>query len=362
MLASDRISAPRSAVSWKNLHPSMINDEIAQLSIVVPTYNPEERILSRIVTAIESLEIDNGSRVECVIVDNNSKRPVKELACVKAFLDRCTWAEVIQEPRQGLVFSRIAGIKATTAPAIVFFDDDNEPAPDYLSVARRCLKDWPSVAIWGPGRISVVFLDPVPDRFRQSFGEAFNERRQQYPEYGCVPASWTHFYPAGMGQVIRREVAERYIEAVESGLLTSTGRSHGSLASAEDMQLVWEAVKMGHAAGVHPQLQMTHLIPARRSNVSYVKRLTFGCASSYSPALVESFPSERANVSNQIPSNAHILKRLLQITSRELLRLRVSYLTVELAGFLGEVVGGLCAARSKKREWVFGLVKLLKLE
>ena len=312
-------------------------------------------------TAIESLELDKGASVECVIVDNNSKRPVKELACVAAFLDRCAWAKTVKEPRQGLTFSRIAGIKATTAPVIVFFDDDNEPSPNYLSVARRCLEDWPSVAIWGPGSISVVFLDPVPDRFRQNFREAFCERHQQYPEYGCVKG-WAHFYPAGMGQVIRREVAERYIEAVESSLLTSTDRSHGSLASAGDVQLIWEAVKMGQAAGVHPELQMRHLIPAKRCNVAYVKRLTFGVASSYSPALVESYPSERASVSNRIPSNGYILKRIIQIMSRGLLRLRVSYLTWELANFLGHVVGELRAARSKKRQWVFGLVKLLKLE
>jgi len=327
----------------------------AQLSIVVPTYNPEERILSRVVAAIESLVIDNALNVECVIVDNNSNRPVKELPCIKRFLDRCSWAKAIREPRQGVAFARIAGIKATTAPAIVFFDDDNEPSPDYLRVARRCLEDWPSVAIWGPGTISVVFLDPAPDSFQRRFRGAFNERHQQYPEYGCLPGRWAHFYPVGMGQVIRREVVERYIDAVENGQLTFTAR-------AEDVQLVWEAVKMGQATGVHPQLQMKHLIPARRSNLSYVTKLAFVCASSYAPALVESFPSERANVSNGIPSNANILKQIFQITSRRLLRLRVRDLTVELANFLGQVVGALRAARSNKRRWVFGLVKVLKLE
>ena len=335
---------------------------IPQLSIVVPTYNQEERILSRLVTAIECLQMDNGSRVECVIIDNNSKCPVKDLACVKAFLNRCSWAKVIQETRQGATFSRMAGIKATGAPAIVLFDDDNEPSPDYLTVARRCLKDWPSVAVWGPGRISVEFLDPVPDWFRRSFGEAFNERRQEYPEYGCVQATWANFYPAGMGQVVRRATAERYVEAVENGVLTSTCRSGGSLTSAGDIQLVWEAVKMGYAAGLHPELQMRHLIPAKRSNLTYVKRLAFGCASSYSPALAESFPSERANVSNGIPSNTHILKRFLRITLGVFLRFRVRYWTVELANFLGSVVGVLRVARSEKRRWVFGLVKLLKLE
>jgi glycosyltransferase involved in cell wall biosynthesis len=328
---------------------------IYQLSVVILVYNQEERILSQVVGAIESLDRDNGLSVECVIVDNSSKRPASKLPCVEGFLDRCPWAKAIRESRQGVTFARIAGIKATTAPVILFFDDDNEPSPDYLNVALRCLKDWPSVAMWGPGRISVEFLDPVSDSLEQRFRQTFNERNHQYPEYGCVHATWAHFYPAGMGLVIRREIAERYTEAVENGLLTLTARSG-------DIQLVWEAIKIGQAVGVHPDLQMKHLIPGRRSNLGYAKRLTYGIASRYAPALVESFPSALANRSNYIPSNAFILKRIHQITSKRLLQLRIRDLTIELANFLGHVVGGLRAARSQKRQWVFRVVELLKLE
>jgi len=333
-----------------------------EMSIIIPVYNPEEPILARVLAAIESLETNTGSSVECVIVDNNSQHPVHELAIVRSFLDRCHWARVIREPRQGLTFSRTAGIKATTAHVIIVFDDDNEPAADYLKIARFCLDTWPCVGVWGPGRISLAFLNPVPEWFRRRFGEAFNEKDQPYPEFGCVPASWARFYPIGMGQIIRREVAERYLEAVEGGRLSSTDRKGNNLASGGDVQLVWEAVKMGFAAGVHPGLRVTHLIPQRRANLSYVKRVAFGCASSYLPALVESFSSEKATISNRIPSNLHILGRLLRITLRNLSRFQLRYLTVELAPFLGEVVGTLRAAHSQKRRWVFGLVKLLKLE
>ena len=334
----------------------------AEMSIIIPTYNPEERILTRVLAAVESLEVEHEGSVECVIVDNNSQRPVNDMACAKAFLHQCHWARVIREPKQGLTFSRLAGIKATTAPAVILFDDDNEPAANYLKVARHCLDTWPSVAIWGAGKISVLFLDPVPESFRQRFRKTFNEKDQRYPEYGCMAASWSNFYPIGMGQIVRREVAEKYAQAVEGGELNSTDRNGSSLASAGDVQLVWEAVKMGLAAGVHPQLQLTHLIPAKRSNLLYARKLTFGCASSYLPALVESFPSEKESISKSIPSNRHLLTMIFRITLRNLLRFRVRYLTVELAQFLGEVVGTLRAAHSQKRRWVFGLVKLLKLE
>jgi Glycosyl transferase family 2 len=333
-----------------------------ELAIIIPTCNPDERILSRTIKAIESLEFDNGAGFECVIVDNNSKNAVSGLNCVKAFMARFSWARVIVEPRQGLVFSRLAGIRVTTAPAVIVFDDDNEPATDYLKIAQNCLQNWPSVAVWGPGNINVEFVDAIPEWFRREFRRYFNEKQQRDVAYGCVLGTWCDFYPIGMGQIIRRAVAQRYVQAVEQGMLTATGRNGRSMASAEDIQLVWEAVKMGFAAGMHPELQVTHLIPAKRCTIAYVNRVVFGCASSYLPALVQSFPSETANVSKRVPSSWHILKTIFRIALRNILRLRVWQLTPELAGFIGDTVGWLRASDSKGRRWVFGLVKLLNFE
>jgi hypothetical protein len=330
------------------------------MSVVVSTYNPDERILTRVVTAVESLELGGASKIECVIVDNNSQPPVSDLRCVKTFLERCPWAGVVREPRQGMTFSRLAGFKATTAPVLVFFDDDNEPAVDYLKVARYCLDTWPCVAIWGAGRISVEFLDTVPQWFRREFRFLFNEKKLEYPEYGCVRPPRGHFYPIGMGQIIRREVAEKYTEAAESGMLTLTGRKGGSLACADDFQLVLEAVKMGFAVGLHPQLGIVHMIPRKRCTMAYAQKLAFGCASSYLPALVESLPSERAHVA--VPSTWRIIMTITRITLRDLLRHRFRHVMVDLASFLGGVVGALRVTQSKRGRWVLGLTRCLKME
>ena len=64
------------------------------------------------------------------------------------------------------------------------------------------------------------------------------------------PATWFTFYPIGMGQVIRRAVADNYRRGVESERLSATDRRGTSLASAGDCQIVWEAINMGLAAGM----------------------------------------------------------------------------------------------------------------
>lgn len=50
---------------------------------------------------------------------------------------------------------------------------------------------------------------------------------------------------------------------------------------------------MSCAAGVSLEFQIENLITGKDSNLRYLRQLTFGTASSYLSALVESFLSER---------------------------------------------------------------------
>ncbi len=332
------------------------------ISVIICTYNPEERMFSRVLKAVGALEIQKGTTIDCIVVDNNSDIPITDLACVKLFLEKCSWAKVIRESKQGLSFARLAGIKAATASTIVFFDDDNEPAPNYLKVAQYCLKNYPSVAIWGPGNVVVEFLDPVSDWFSCNCRKFFQERNQQSIEYGCVMASWTDFYPPGTGQVVKRIVLEKYHQEVEAGKLTSTDRNGNSLLSGGDVQIVWEAIKMGLAAGISPELKIVHLIPSKRSNLEYVKRLSFGASSSYLPALAESFPLEKENLLKNIPSNIRITYDILRIVLKNILQMRYNFILLDVACYIGGVIGTLQATQVKKRQWIYYLSNILSLE
>lgn len=331
-------------------------------AIVVCTYNPEAAVFSRTLSAIAALEIPAGTGIECVIVDNNSSTPLTDLPYVASFLEQCQWAKVVNEPEQGLTFARIAGIQATIAPTLIFIDDDNEPATTYLKSVQQCLETYPAVAVWGPGKINVEFLEPVSDWFDQNFRKKFQERNCQYTEFGCVLARWADFYPFGTGLVVKREVVERYRQSIAAGILSATDRQGKSLSSAGDIQIVWEAAKMGLAAGVSPDLQVTHVIPEKRSNLNYVKRLTFGTASSYMPALTHSFASEKAKVANYIPSNRTIFKRITDLILRRAVRFKYKLLLVDLAKYTGQVVGTLRAVDPSEPHWIYGLVRLLQLE
>jgi glycosyltransferase involved in cell wall biosynthesis len=336
---------------------------MADLAIVICTYDPIEEIFSRTLRAVQKLTIPADTIVECVIVDNNNVPQLVSRPYVAEFLASTPWASVVTEARQGLAYGRVAGIEATTAPIVIFFDDDNEPAADYLCAARDCVARHPEVYVWGPGKTVVDFISPVSQAFRKEYSGLFQEREFGQLQYGCVPAKWEAYYPFGTGMVVWREVMQRYADRLLSGALARPGRSGRKLSSGEDIQIVWEAVKMGKAAGVAPTLRMTHIISTSRASLQYIAKLVYGTGSSYLPALVESFPGERPHLEAINITNYEIVRRLLRIAIRNVLRMRYAQVRVEMARYLGSLVGHIDSTRNNgEKRWVRALAIKLDLE
>jgi hypothetical protein len=330
------------------------------IAVAICTHNPDQRLLARALAAVASQEIPSGVNIECIIVDNNSSPPVAQLACVEAFLRRCTWARVVVAPKQGLSYARVAAIDHTTAPILMFVDDDNEPARDYLTSALRILSEHACIAVLGPGRVVVDFVDPVPEWFARRFSHHFQEKDYPGLAYGSVSGTWTDYYPPGSCMVVRREVLTRYRAGFLAGHLSASDRVGASLSSGGDTQIVWEAVKTGLAAGISPELRIKHMIPAKRSTLRYMKRLCYGTSSSYLPVLVDSFPSERSKLPSA-PSDGRIVMTMLKIAARHLLRMRLRLLPIELATYLGSTAGLVRASGSKRRSLELS-IRLLGLE
>ena len=93
------------------------------LSFIIFTYNSSdliERCLHHVKSAIEYFPIEN----EVLLVDNNSTDRTIDL--VKKFeIENNFKINIIKNPRQGLSFSRIEGIKLASKKFVCFIDDDN---------------------------------------------------------------------------------------------------------------------------------------------------------------------------------------------------------------------------------------------
>jgi glycosyltransferase involved in cell wall biosynthesis len=330
----------------------------AQFAIAVCTYNPNSRLLERLLTAIQAV-LTSTQPIEVILVDNNSSPPIKELSSVHNFLAAIPQARYVVEPTQGLTAARCRAVQETTAPIVVFFDDDNEPSSDYLEVLHRYFTNYPNVGIWGPGTITVEYIDAV-DPWFEKHPEEFQQRKRDFG-YSCVPATWGPYFPNGTGFAVRREILQQYISAIEQGKLRATGRSGKSLTSAEDVQIVWEGIKMGFAAGMIPELRCNHLIPADKANLAYLKRLYFGTASSYTPALLESFPSKVAQLGPP-PSMTQLYKQLAKFWVKMALRPEQRpEIQLKFAHDLGACYGHTRAVQSSNTHQILSLAKRLQL-
>ncbi|MEY4573241.1 MAG: hypothetical protein RLZ10_2525, partial [Bacteroidota bacterium] len=111
-------------------------------SIIICSYNPELNIFKRLLDAILNFNSRSPAH-EIIIIDNNSQPSIQSNSVVQSFLLNKPNSRLIQEKIPGLTAARIAGISNSKYEWIIFFDDDNEPASDYLIDAARNIQHYP---------------------------------------------------------------------------------------------------------------------------------------------------------------------------------------------------------------------------
>lgn len=131
------------------------------VSVILPTHAPHPRRLARTLEGLRRQDWPTDCW-ELLLVDNASPEP--------AFLSSLdlSWqpqAQVIREPRLGLTYARLAGIATAGGSLLVFVDDDNVLAPDYLRQAVAAFTEQSSLGALGG---------------------------KSLPEWEKLPAAWVH--------------------------------------------------------------------------------------------------------------------------------------------------------------------------
>lgn len=256
-----------------------------KFSIITCAYKPNQAFFDRVVGAVQGLQLPDGSTAEYIIVDNNSGAEFEQKFKAIPQSEKIP-TRVVTEPKPGLTSARIKGIESSDGEWIVFFDDDNLPQNGYLLGLFGGISKYPYVKAWGAGNIKVEYLgEPkLKSHLAQSFkAKFFQERSSTADVYGHVLGFNPSFYPIGTGLCIERKAITNYLARYNSGSLTIADRTGSSLSSGGDIQMLYVMVQDGHPIGRLAALSLAHLIDARKANINYVLRLTYGTASSYFP-------------------------------------------------------------------------------
>ena len=251
---------------------------LPQISVVLSAHNPHRGRLKRTLDAIFSqvLPVDEW---ELVVVDNASA-PLLDAS--ELGLARHPHARLLREERLGLLFGRLAGVDNSTGDLILFCDDDNVLAADFLVRAVKIFSTCPRLGN-ASGKCLPEF-EATPPPWTTEFEGCLALRN--FGDERRIGDSWTGSYPdfafGGGGAVFRREALAPFLAAFRSGAdIGIHGRTGKDLASGEDNNFILSVVRAGFSVGYFPELVMTHLIPAQRLNKNYLGRLNHGIAKSW---------------------------------------------------------------------------------
>ena len=237
------------------------------VSVILCTYNPRREYLQRVFNALhlQALPLEQW---EFLLIDNASTARLSDSWDL-------SWHPLgrhVREDKLGLTHARLRGIKESRGELLVFFDDDNVPAQDFLVQATEIVMRYPYLGVFGAGILEPEFEVPPPPELTS---------RLSYLALRSVPAElWSNnrkdssCIPWGAGLCVTRWVANAYERAIEKLNLTSTLDRRGNLlfAGGDDL-FSYVSIALGQGFGVFPKLQVTHLISAGRLNKPYFLRL-----------------------------------------------------------------------------------------
>src|SRR5262245_51400394 len=122
-------------------------------SVIICTHNPRREYLQRVMNGLKSQTLSPRDW-ELLVIDNASDVPLTPDAWDLSWHPR---SRHFREDELGLAPARRRGMREATGDILVFVDDDNILAADYLARAVCIGSEWPMLGVWGSGITSPEF-------------------------------------------------------------------------------------------------------------------------------------------------------------------------------------------------------------
>jgi glycosyltransferase involved in cell wall biosynthesis len=208
-------------------------------SVIVCTHNPRLIYLHRVLEALRSQTVPL-EQWELLLIDNASGESLTSTTLDLSWHPR---ALLFREEKLGLTYARLRGIQEASADLMVFVDDDNVLATNYLSEAIRIKRDWPILGVWGSGTIVPEFEVEPAAHLREFLGMLVfrNDSRAEWSNVMTRPGVWAW----GAGQCVRTNVAMAYRQYFENSAIKLTDRTGSTLFGVGDAEMCFVAYNIG---------------------------------------------------------------------------------------------------------------------
>jgi glycosyltransferase involved in cell wall biosynthesis len=233
------------------------------VSVVICCHNSQDRI-ERTLQALS--ECRGDFPIEVILVDNGSTDGTSAKAIsVWSQLENPFGLRIISETRPGKVFAQRTGARNARNELIVYCDDDNWLAPNYLIVAREIFSD-PRIG-GASGQAEPVFEGEAP-AFVYSHGNWLALGIQSL-NTGDVTDSVGYLWGAGM--VARRADLMKIFDCPALPILSGPSGVL-SIARGDDNELCWAIACLGKRLIYDERLRIKHFMPRERLNMEYLRR------------------------------------------------------------------------------------------
>jgi glycosyltransferase involved in cell wall biosynthesis len=245
---------------------------LPSVSVVLCCHNSAKR-LPETLDHLGAQEIPPGLQWEILVVDNASSDGTVNLIAEFARKNPQLKVRVVNEPQLGQSYARQCGMAQARSEAVLFVDDDNWLASNYVALVAETLGKNPAVSALG-GMSSAQCEGPEPSWLARYGGwYAVTGPADAQPVLREEPFLWT------AGAAYRRETFDR-VKSLKLPFLIS-GRRGNTLDGGEDVELC-ELIKLaGGKMYRHTGLHFRHYLPAGRLSWDYLRRLRYaaGCVS-----------------------------------------------------------------------------------
>jgi glycosyltransferase involved in cell wall biosynthesis len=142
---------------------------LPSVSVILPTFNAEERVLG----AIRSVLEQDYPNLELIVVDDGSSDSTRE---VVSRIDDRRLVPMAMPANAGPYAARTAAIQRSSAEILAFIDDDDEWLPEKLKLQVAVLMDHPEVAlvhtgvrdVFPNGASRVRLMHPMADSYEEN--------------------------------------------------------------------------------------------------------------------------------------------------------------------------------------------------
>jgi hypothetical protein len=281
---------------------------VPEISVIICTRNPREDYLRRV---LESLRAQTLPATDWELL-------ILSVAADGSLSGRfdVSWhpnARFVLEEKIGKTHALLRAIVESQGGLLAIVDDDNVLRADFLQNGLKISADYPWLGAWGGSCIAEFEVEPPAEIRPWLEGLVIEKLTTSF--WAKLPRG-NEALPSGAGMMVRRKQALYYREQVLQDPVRQALGPNGQPANGgEDSDLALCGFHLGLGTGRFPELELTHLIPARKLSLKYIE--TLNEAFGYSGTMLSAIHDKAKRFPGQIQTGVLriLLLRILMLVT-----------------------------------------------